>query len=645
MQKYIMRRCIYHFALVTLLAMAGLMSGCAGTARGMKASVLEHDETLSVVDNSLSRADAMVVIRYPAIVDEDAVRAYYRSFEQNVIGADFQSDPTTRRDSENIAQSIIAKSNYYAMSLYRELQSELPPHSVLLSPHLLVLDEQDRLSSTPLLASEEIPSVVTIDFNVYTHPDPRKIMDSEPLTFGDIVTPLFVVHANRWLRPSTHGLLLSSDPLLTTAWKQAESQAEIQFRIRHDESSEVYRRPLDFVSFLEGGYHPVQGMPLKSVGQARRDVIAVEQYPIEKIRMDGEIVASLAVDHEVDPFAEDFVKGAASRIEEALNRVDHDRATFFARQQSLARFDPELANAFLARSHDESTRARLQMAETLIEAERKFLSTQSASLYEGTYEGTYGDQTRQMISAEYRLLEERRQLARTQNWNTALAVVAMAGAVYAGSNSNSSNFFHSRTMGNLMMLSSLWAMNSAMAASAQSRSIGENFLMQMAPAIDRQVSIQIEWLESTKEITARDFSEFRDKTLALYQGSIRSISHAFDPQCQFFHPALDTAGRWYGGCFGGLASDSGYGLIIDQDGDTIEYVGFAESGRASGTGAMIFRSPREPGAIYYEGSFSEGLPEGVVQVEEPGRKPRVRKFRAGVDKGAADPEALQRLNF
>ena len=196
-----------------------------------------------------------------------------------------------------------------------------------------------------------------------------------------------------------------------------------------------------------------------------------------------------------------------------------------------------------------------------------------------------------------------------------------------------------------MMLSSLWAMNSAMAASAESRTIGENFLLQMAPAIDRQVSVQFEWLESREEITARKFSEFRDKTLALYQGSVRGINHAFDPQCQFFHPALEASGRWFGGCLGGLASDSGYGLIIDQNGDTIEYVGSAESGRASGTGAMIYRSPREIGAIYYDGSFSEGLPDGVLQVEEPGRKPRIRKFRAGIDKGAADPEDLQRLNF
>jgi hypothetical protein len=60
---------------------------------------------------------------------------------------------------------------------------------------------------------------------------------------------------------------------------------------------------------------------------------------------------------------------------------------------------------------------------------------------------------------------------------------------------------------------------------------------------------------------------------------------------------------------------------------------------------MIFRSPRDIGAIYYEGSFYEGLPHGVVRVEEPGRRPVVREFRAGIDKGAADPLALQRLQF
>ncbi len=46
-------------------------------------------------------------------------------------------------------------------------------------------------------------------------------------------------------------------------------------------------------------------------------------------------------------------------------------------KSALARFDPELAVAFLARSGGESVRSRLQLAEALIEAERKFIGAQS----------------------------------------------------------------------------------------------------------------------------------------------------------------------------------------------------------------------------------------------------------------------------
>ena len=137
----------------------------------------------------------------------DALPAYYRSFEQHAIGGPLELDNRLRQDTDRIAQSIISKSNYFAMSLYREFRDELPAHSVLLSPHIIELDDdENKLTSRPLLASEEIPSVVTIDFNVYSFPDPREMMNSEPLTFGDIVTPLFVVHSNRWLRPSDQRL-------------------------------------------------------------------------------------------------------------------------------------------------------------------------------------------------------------------------------------------------------------------------------------------------------------------------------------------------------------------------------------------------------------------------------------------------------
>jgi hypothetical protein len=630
---------------VALLVAGALLSGCAGTAQGKPTSIYQHDAAVSVVDDSRSQADAMVVIRYPAVVHQDALPAYYRAFEQNAIGGAVVRSGQSRQDSDRIAQTLISKSSYFAMSLYRELSEALPDDSVLLSPHIVIVDDKNKLTSRPLLASEEIPSVVGIDFNVYSHPDPRKMMDAEPLTFGDIITPLFVIHSNRWLRPSTHGLLLSSQPLVGAAWGQSERQAEKQASSRLENQDFEFRRPLDFVTMLDRGIQPVGDIPLKNAGESRREVVAVEVHPLEKIRMDGAVMAQLANDHATDPFAEDFVKGASTRIVRALNQVDHDRATFFSRQIALSRFDPELARAFLSQSQSEDLRARLQMAEALIMAEKTFLSAQSRGLYDGTYDGVYGDQMRQMISAEYRLLEERRDLARAQNLNTALAIVAMAGAVYVGSNSNGGHILSSRTMSNALMLSSIYAMNSAISKNAQSKTVGENFLVQMAPAINRQVSVQVEWLESREEITAADFGEFRNKTLALYQDSVRGVASVFEPHCEFRHPALAETGLWFGDCENGAATASGYGLAVDAAGNTIEYLGSAQAGLADGVGAMIFRSPGEIGAIYYEGGFRQGLPEGVVLVEQPGQKPAVRSFRAGVDRGSADASQLQRVRF
>lgn len=630
---------------MVLLAAALLLSGCAGTARGAKKSVYQHDATLAAIDRSRSQADAMVVIRYPAVVHQDAQTAYFRQFELNAIGGRTDPIKLNYQDSERIAQSIIAKSNFFVMSLFRELQSKLPEKSVLLSPHMVVLTDEGRLSSRPLLASEEIPSVVSIDFSVYSFPDPRKMMDSPPLTFGDIVTPMFVIHSNRWLRPSTHGLLLSSEALVPAAWRQSEQQADEQMSRRLQDELYLFQRPLDFIEYLDRGTEAVGDLPLKSAGESRREVIAVEVHPPEKIRMDSIFMEQMELGPGVDPFAEDFVKGAATRVVTALNRVNHDRATFFSRQMALSRFDQELGLGFLSRSGSEELRARLHMGETLLKAERKFLAAQSARLFEGVYEGVYGDQMRQMIAAEYRMLEQRRELARQQNMSTALAIVAMAGAAYVGSNMDSGNILGSSTMENLLLLSSIWAVNSAFALHAESKTVGENFLVQMAPAINRQVSVQVEWLESTEEITARDFTEFREKTMALYQRSVRSMQRNFEPACTFGHPQFPIQGRWFGRCEGGQGAYSGYGLLIDGQGNSVEYLGEAVNGMAAGNGAMIIRYAAERGAIYYEGAFKDGLPDGIVRVEEPGRKAVVRTFRAGKNVGSADADQWQRLQF
>ena len=632
-------------ALVLLLLTATLLSGCAGTARGSKSSVFSNYNEIDLIDYSMSKADALVVIRYPAIIHADAEEPYFHAFSINAIGGEVSPANRTKKVTTRIAQSVIAKSNYYVMSLYRELQQELPEYTVLLSPHIILWDKDRGVYSRPILATEQIPSVLTVDFNVYSYPDTTALMDSPPVTFGDLVTPLFVVQGDRWLQPPTNGLLLASDPMLQTAWGLSESQVEGEIQRNLNGDLKSVQRPLDFISFLNRRSPNVPGMPLKPVGNSRLEVLAVEEYPVEKIQMNGDLLESLSVDFSTDPFSESFVKGAASRLKQSLNQVDHDRATFFARQHALARFDPELAVAFLARSGGESVRARLQLAEALIEAERKFIAAQSVSIYDGTYLGDYGDKMRQMIEGEYQLLENRRTAARKANVTTAVAALALVGSIYAATASGAVGGIALQSFSGLLVLGSLWSMSSTLETRAESAQMSEHFLALIAPALERQISVQMEWLESKERISAMGFAEFRNKTLTLYQSRVRSLEQRFDDNCVFRHPGFTANGRWYGSCRAGLAHERGYGVISDASGNSLEYLGSASGGLPSGIGGMILRNSGRTGALYFEGAFERGVPNGVVQVEEPGGRAQVREFRAGKDVGSGAAGQLRRLKF
>lgn len=628
------------------LPLAGLLvSGCAGTARGTASSVFKPDGSVELADFSLSRADALVVIRYPAIIQAEAEEPYFHAFSINAIGGEVPPANRTKRVTTRIAQSVIAKSNYYVMSLYRELQKELPEDTVLLSPHIIMWDAERGVYSRPILATEQIPSVVTVDFSVYSYPDTTAMMDSPPITFGDLVTPLFVLHSDRWLQPSTNGLLLSSEPLVPAAWALSEEQVESALESRLNYTPVRYQRPLDFISFLNRKAAAPGNLPLKSVGSQASDVIAVEQYPVEKIQMQGELLTNLSTDYQADPFAESFTRGAATRIKQALNEVDHDKATFFTRQNALARFDPELAVAFLARAAGEDVRSRLQLAEALVEAERKFISAQSLSIYDGTYLGDYGAKMRQMIEGEYRLLEDRRGAARKQNVTTALAALALAGSLYGATASGAAGAAAMQSFAGLFVLGSIWAMSSTLETRAESAQMSEHFMALIAPALERQISVQMEWLESKERISAMGFAEFRSKTLTLYQARIRSLETRYADDCLFRHPAFSVAGRWYGGCRNGLADGRGYGVIIDRAGSSVEFLGHAGDGLASGVGGMIARYAGQTGAFYFEGTFRAGVPDGVLRVEEPGGRPRVRAFKAGKDTGSGSAGDVRRLAF
>lgn len=633
------------FAIAILLVVVGIISGCAGTAKGKGTSSYSSLETEKISDQESSEASAMVIIRYPAMIHTNAENLYVSSFAINAIGGDVPYGVYGDRQTSRIAQSIVEKSSYFAMSLYHELKGILPEGSVLLSPHIIDWDKERNLYSRPILGTEQIPSVLTIDFSIYSFPDVGELMNSQPVTFGDLVTPLILIKSSRWVQPSLGGLLISSPPLANSAWRQTQIETENSFRARLDDSQQTGDSSLGFVSFLRERDEPNLALPLKRSGDETGQLVAIEQYSLEKIQMNGTVISSLPEDFSIDPFVQGFVKGASTRVVEMLNSIDHEKATFFARQAALERFDPELANVFFIQSKDESVRARLQLAEALVGAEREFLAAQSDSIYDGTYNGNYGSKMRKIIAAEYRMLEERRSLAKKQNITTAVAVVALAGSVYGAVAASAASTAAVAVASGTALAGSGWALHKTLETRTESKEVNRYFLARMAPAFDRQMSVQMEWLESKEVITARGFVEFRNKTLSLYQSRVRSMQVSVEMQCRFSHPGFGPTGRWYGVCDNGLASGKGYGLIMDQRGNTVEFIGDAENGLASGTGGMIIQRSGQVGATYYEGDFKNGLPDGVVRVEKPGEQPKLRQFKAGTDIGKGDADRLQSLRF
>jgi len=109
-----------------LLATTMLATGCASTAKA---------ETL---ETAVPRGSVMTVIRYPAVVETSAKEAYHKAFENSPIGGNVSSGGEAS-DRQSVADSVIVKSNYFALSLYKELAARLPEHSVLLSRPILIL--------------------------------------------------------------------------------------------------------------------------------------------------------------------------------------------------------------------------------------------------------------------------------------------------------------------------------------------------------------------------------------------------------------------------------------------------------------------------------------------------------------------------
>ena len=235
-----------------LLGTACLGSACATTAQGVSESSFSKASKSQTLNVSAPKGTILAVVRYPAFVDDNAKDAYYSAFNQHAIGGSTSSTSANSPEMQALADSVILKSNYFALSMFKEIAAKLPEHSVLLSPHKIELDSAGKLTSIPMTQAESLPNVVSIDFTSYTFPDSKKMMGKAPLTFGDLITPLLTVRTNHHASVPTHGLLMASAPLLPSASGNGQFGVANTLDALQRGVLEPTSQPLDFIAHLNG---------------------------------------------------------------------------------------------------------------------------------------------------------------------------------------------------------------------------------------------------------------------------------------------------------------------------------------------------------------------------------------------------------
>ncbi len=638
-----------------------ILTGCASTATGAKQSSMVGLTKTESLRAQAPSGGVLAVIRYPAVVETAAKDAYYKAFENSAIGGSAATSGDAA-ERQSVADSVIVKSNYFALSLYKEMAARLPEHGVLLSPHAVKLGPDGKLTSEPITKAESLPSAVSVDFATYSYPDINKMMGDKPLTFGDLVTPLISVRTDHRASAATQGVLFASAPLIPYAAGTGKDEAKDAMQSMQRGKFDRKAPELDFISYLSKDTRV--NVPTKSLKSGIGDN-SIVSYPVEKIKLDGVALSQLdkANNGSVDPLERVFSDAMADKVVSIINRADINKAVMANKAAAIADYDPSLAALTFVGSDKADYNARLKYAERLLDAERKYLSVQSLRIFDGIHNGEMGSQMRDMIMAEYKVLEERRRLAKKQNQATAMAILGAvaAGAAISNGGGGGNNCRNARSQSeynncirrqqrtaygnnvltNLAIQGAMTAATEAIALKNRSKAIGSNYLSSIVPALEQQTTVTVDLLDSSETITAIRYEDLKSKLQNLYTSRQRSLDTVAS-RCAF-DKSGSTSGTWMGVCEGGKANGSGVGVIQNADGSSIEYYGTASNGYANGAGLMIVHGPSSSYSL--EGTFVNGQADGAMRVSKPGQSDKLRTYRAGQDVGASSQAPLSAFNY
>jgi hypothetical protein len=574
-----------------------------------------------------------VIVRYPAAIDPDAQERWQDAY----LKATGRSGSGDNPDARAYIDVQTIKSSYFGLSVYKELSRRLPDHSVLLSPHIVKIDAAGDLTSEPMTSAETLPSVLKVDFATFTDPDPEQIMKAQTTSFGDLLTPFVVVRTDPRAAPSTQGVLLTSASLSGAAMSNGIERMETTMTAMLNGRFVSDVPELALVSYIAGQSR--SGLTSEAINGDTFDNSA-QIYRAEALRLSRVELNQMRGDNgaNFDPLSEPFSSAFADRIIALLDDIDLQKAAMVQRAAAIEDYDPALAALSFVGLGTSDYEARARYVDRLLEAERKYLSVQSLRLYDGIQNGEMGAQVRDMILAETKVLDERRELARQQNMATAAAIISGVAAVGVAANSGDNVNFSELLAVNALADLTVLAAVQAWSLKEQSLAVGANYLGSIVPALDEQVEVQVDLLDSSETITAIRFEDLQTKLQTLYNERQRALdvegsSCAFKPDGE-----AGEIGRWNGVCANGTANGAGVGVLKRADGTSKQYFGEAFEGRPHGRGYLIMLDGIEAWGM--EGRFADGQANGAMRVSRAGQANSIRLYSAGRDGGLAPGDSI-----
>ena len=401
-------RKVYLFNICFALFGCLLLSGCAGSATGLDTSAVRSSTSVAYRAQEVQTENPILVaVRFPGLI-RPAARQRYINFYLKQIGLADQASPAVNKG----VLSANTKTAYFAQELYVALQKRLPEKTVILAPYEIDVGSNGRLVAKDSYSVKLTPSVLQIDFFTYHNPAPDQIMDANALTFGDLVTPLFVIHTSKEVSPKTQGLLAASEPILLPS-------------SRSDGGAPLPPGRISFVNFLNNGSANIssQGVPVYSSRPGRAG--SVLRLPMEKLHLAGSVLKAQQEPGTNQtrhmPFAA-ATSGYADLVLELLNDLGGAKAIRAELGQWASYYDRRNGEAAYADDVPQQIAARREMLDEFYQGEKEFLTAHSAALVQATYRADFGTKMRELIFSEYRHLSERRSLANQENLSTGIGV-------------------------------------------------------------------------------------------------------------------------------------------------------------------------------------------------------------------------------